>query len=281
MTADTIETRNHVHAMWASVAAAWENYADDVDDRGRAMTATMLTGARIAEGDHVLELASGPGGAGIAAAVKVGRTGRVVVSDVVPAMVQIAQQRAERLGLGNVEATVLDLEAIDQPDASFDVIICREGLMFAVQPERALAEIRRVLRPGGRFTASVWGPRPANPWLGVLLDVLSEAIGRPVPPPGMPGPFALADTDELGRLLEEARFAEAHIDTVSVPLHAASFEAWWARTRAIAGPVTAIINNLGPARQTDLEQHLRTALAPFQTATGLELPGTSHLISAE
>src|ERR671936_1371604 len=59
--------------------------------------------------------------------------------------------------------------------------------MFALDPARAVAEIRRILRPGGRLALAVWGPRARNPWLGVVFDAVSAQLGAPVPPPGIPG----------------------------------------------------------------------------------------------
>ena len=80
--------------------------------------------------------------------------GEVVLSDVVPDMTAIASARARALGLTNVSTRVLDLEAIEQPDDSYDIVLCREGLRFVTHPDRALSEIRRVLRPGGRQSPS-------------------------------------------------------------------------------------------------------------------------------
>ena len=87
-------------------------------------------------------------------------------------------------GAARISTRVLDLEQIDVPDASFDIVVCREGLMFALDPARAVAEIVRVLRPGGRVAVAVWGPRDRNPWLGVLADAVHRQTGAPVPPPG-------------------------------------------------------------------------------------------------
>ena len=73
---------------------------------------------------------------------------------------------------------------------------------------RAAREIRRVLRPGGRVALAVWGPRDRNPWLGIIFDAVSAQLGRPVPPPGVPGPFSLADADGLAALLTGAGLAD-------------------------------------------------------------------------
>ncbi len=137
---------------------------------------------------------------------------------------------------------VLDLEQIEQPDGSYDVVLCREGLMFAPDPARAAREIHRVLRPGGRVALAVWGPRERNPWLGVVLDAVSAQIGAPVPPPGVPGPFSLGDADRVAELLSGAGLADVVVDELATPLRAGSFEEWWTRTSALAGPLANMLS---------------------------------------
>ena len=187
--ADGADLRAHMHGMWAAVAAAWGEHAEYVDERGARVTAELLRRSQPRPGDRVLELACGPGGVGLAAAELIAPGGEVVLSDVASEMTDIAAARAVALGLGNVSARPLDLEDIDEPGGSYDVVLCREGLMFATDPARAAREIRRVLRPGGRVAIAVWGPRESNPWLGLVFDAVSAQIGEPVPPPGVPGPF--------------------------------------------------------------------------------------------
>ncbi|MEA2176885.1 MAG: hypothetical protein QOG77_182, partial [Solirubrobacteraceae bacterium] len=172
---DRADVRSRVHGMWAAVAPGWEEHADYADGRTAALADRLLALCAPAPGDRVLELACGPGGLGLAAAARVAPGGEVVLSDVVPAMTAIAGRRAA--GVSNVRTRVLDLEAIDEPDGSYDVVLCREGLMFATDPGAAALEMRRVLRPGGRVGVSVWGPRERNPWLGLVLDAVSEMLG--------------------------------------------------------------------------------------------------------
>jgi len=256
--------------MWQSVAPGWGEHADYVDARGAGLTARLLELARLEPGDRVLELACGAGGLGLAAAE---RADEVVLSDVAPAMVEIAAARARERRV-DVETLTLDLDAIEQPDASYDAVLCREGFMFADDHARAAAEIARVLRPGGRMALAVWGPRERNPWLSIVLDVVSEHLGAPVPPPGVHGPFALSDADALRELL--APFADVAIEEVEVPLRAGSFDEWWARTTALAGPMAQLLKQLP---ETELRARARDRVHAYLTPAGLDIPGMSLVAS--
>ena len=186
--------------MWAAVADAWEQHADFVEARGASSRGTCSPRRSRSRASDVLELAAGAGDVSLAIAPLVA-PGEVVVSDVAAEMAAIAARRAEARGLANVSPPAFGIEAIDSDDATFDVVLCREGLMFAADPALAVREISRVLRPGGRAAVAVWGPKAENPWLGIVFDAVSAQLGRPVPPPGMPEPFALADAARLEQLL--------------------------------------------------------------------------------
>jgi SAM-dependent methyltransferase len=265
------------HAMWASVADAWGANAEYVDSRGAALTEQMVERSGVQPGDRVLELACAAGGTGLAAAQRVGAEGEVVLSDVVPEMTAVAAARAAELGVTNVRTLVLDLEQIDQPDGTYDAVLCREGLMFAVDPAHACGEIRRVLRPGGRAAIAVWGPRDRNPWLGIVLDAVSAEVGMPVPPPGIPGPFALDDAQQLLELLSGAGFTDVSVDEIVVPMRAGSFDEWFTRTLSLAGPLATIVASLPDDTAQAIRARLEDAVRPYDTADGLELPGVSLL----
>jgi SAM-dependent methyltransferase len=277
---DADELRARLHGMWTAVAGAWGEHAEYADARGAAVTEQMLAASRPQPGERVLELACGPGGVGIAAARLVAPGGDVVLSDVVAEMTAIAAARAAAAGADNVQARVLDIESIDEPDASYDVVLCREGLMFAPDPARAASEIRRVLRPGGRVAIAVWGPRERNPWLGLVFDAVSAQTGTPVPPPGVPGPFSLGDSATVVALLADAGLAGVQISELPTPLRAGSFEEWWARTSALAGPLAKILAALPEGAAQALRERLRDAVRPYTTPSGVEIPGVTLIASA-
>ena len=275
------EMRAQLHGMWAGVADSWAEHAEYAEYRGSLVTRRLLELAAPRPGDRVIELACGPGAVGLAAAELVGPGGQVVLSDVVPEMTAIAAARAEAAGIGNVVTRELDLERIEEPDGTYDVVLCREGLMLVLDPARAASEMRRVLRPGGRLALAVWGPRESNPWLGVIFDSVTAELGVQVPPPGVPGPFSLDDVDKVRDILAEAGLAQVEVRELPTPYLTASFEEWWSRTGALAGPLAKMLGALPEDKATALRERARNAISQFQTdAGGLEIPGVSLIASA-
>src|SRR6476620_10834197 len=272
------EIRAQTRARRDGVAGGWEQHADYVETRGAHVTELMLARTAPRPGERVLELASGAGDIAIAAAPLV-VPGEVVVSDVAAELVDIAARRAAARGLANVTPRVFGVEAIDDEDASYDVVLCREGLMFAVDPELAAREIARVLRPAGRTALAVWGPRAQNPWLGCVFDAVSAQFERPMPPPGIPGPFALSEPGRLEQLLA-GELEAVEVEKVAVTLIAASFDGWWSRVSALAGPLSSILGGMSGEAQTALRGRLEDAVLPYRTADGgLSFPGVSLLAS--
>lgn len=252
--------------MWNSVAPAWEANASFVDDHLAAATELLLDAAEISEGADVLELASGPGGAGLAAAARVGPAGSVLLSDDAPDMVAAAARRSAELAY--VRTALFDESAIDAPEDSFDAVISRHGLMFAEDTAAAVRDAVRVLRPGGRFAAMTWGPRAENPWLGVLLDAVGDELGVPFPPATIRGPFALDDADALARDLREGGLRDVRVDRVAAPMRVATLDEWWERVPKFAGPMAMALAAMQPETRAAIERRARESGARAATPHG-------------
>jgi SAM-dependent methyltransferase len=269
--------RASLRAIWTSAAPSWGEHAGHIDTRSAGVTQAMLDAACLHRGARVLELACGPGGVGLAAAEIVGPDGAVVLSDVAPEMTAIAAQRAQAAGLTNVTTREVDLEQIDYPEATFDAVLCREGLMLVPDPASAVREARRVVRPDGRAVFTVWGPRQRNPWLGLLFDAITAELGAPVPPPGVPGPFSLADPGALEALLLAAGFVGVAVREIPTPMRTASVDDWWSVVPSLAGPIAQLLASLPDEVTAAIRAHVGAAMADFATPHGYELPGVSIL----
>jgi ubiquinone/menaquinone biosynthesis C-methylase UbiE len=251
--------------MWDSVAPGWEANAEFVDRHLAPATEALLDAAAIGEGSAVLELACGPGGAGLCAAARVGPGGTVVLADVAPEMVAVAARRGH--GRAQISTVVCDQGAIATADDRFDAVIARHGLMFAEDHVAAVREATRVLRGGGRYAAMTWGSREQNPWLGCVLDAVGEQFGVPFPPPAVRGPFSLDDPALLRNVLQDGGLEDVAVQSLATPMPAASLQAWWERVPKLAGPLAIALEGMEPEVREAIEQR---ALAAGERASSRE-----------
>jgi SAM-dependent methyltransferase len=255
--------------MWDSVAKGWEANAEFVDGHLAPATIALLDAASIDDGDVVLELAAGPGGAGLAAAARVGTAGRVVLSDSAPEMVAVARRRAA--ADPRIETAVFEQDSIAFEDGSFDAVLSRHGLMFAEDPAAAIREAARVLRPRARYAAMTWGPRAQNPWLGLVLDAVGEQFGVPFPPPHVRGPFSLDDPASLQSALEEGGLADVRVESLQTPMRSQSLQAWWDRVPQLAGPLAMALAGMEQDVREAIEQRALRAAEAVMRPDGNEI----------
>ena len=177
--------REATYEIAEAIAATWERRRADVKELATPVREWMLGELRPQQGDTVLELAAGVGDTGFEAATIVGQSGRLITTHVSPAMLEAARRRGADLGVANVDYRVMDAERIELDDDSVDGVLCRFGYMLMADPAAALAESRRVLRPGGRLTLAVWGALERNPFFGIIAVTLVQRgyIAPPEPPP--------------------------------------------------------------------------------------------------
>jgi hypothetical protein len=121
---------------------------------------------------------------------------------------------------------------------------------------------------------------PARAWLALVFDAVSAQLGAPVPPPGVPGPFSLDDAGRLADVLRAGGLEAVAVGELAVPLRAGSFDEWFTRTSAIAGPLAQRLAALPEAARTALRARLQEATAEYAGSGGaLEIPGVSLIAS--
>ncbi len=199
-------------------------------------------------------------------------------------MLEGARERAIALGLANVEFQALNAEWIDLPVASVDAVLCSWGYMLMADPAAALAETRRVLRPGGRVALAVWDTLESNPWalLPARELIARGLVPRPdpdAPPP--PGPFALAAPGRLQELLEQAGFVEVRIDALELVRRHASFAELWETTLDLSRAFHDAVLSRPASEIAEIEASVAERFAPYTAADGtLEIPARTLVAAA-
>jgi SAM-dependent methyltransferase len=205
---------------WAERAAAWRRWHPILTEWWQSLTDLIVERADIRPGMAVLDLASGTGEPALTIAPLVGPEGSVTATDVIPEMVAIAADHAAEAGRTNMHFREADAEALPFADASFDRVTCRLGVMYFPEVPRALREVRRVLRPGGRAVFVTWGPQEHIDYLTSTLGVLLryQDVPPPAPAPDAPHPLRFARSGSLSAALRDAGFTEVREETPIVPL---------------------------------------------------------------
>ena len=279
---DSTKERARSLAQWSAAARAWTDFADHLETINAPFTKLLLAGAKLAPGQAVLDLASGPGDPALTIAEKVSPGGRVVATDQAPEMVAGAEARAARRGLDNFEAQTADAEELPFPDASFDRVTSRFGAMLFVDPIQGLSEARRVLRPGGRVAMMVWGPPDRTAMFGLVPKVLGKIVDLPPPDPDAPSATrfgakgALADVFRAAGLeaVEEARRA--------VPMRwgRGAVEAW-ASMKGLMASLPPVLARLEEAQRKRLDEAMIGALEGFTEDGQVVLPAEVVLVTGE
>src|SRR5579884_3945462 len=160
---DPARYKETTRQQWQDAADAWHRWGPTLEAWLGAATEQMLEGCWIGPGSRVLDVAAGAGGQTLAAARRVGPSGLVLATDIAPNLLAYAAADARLAGLANVETLVADGEALDTlAEGSFDAVISRVGLIYFPDQQRALAGMRRALRPDGRIGAIVYSTPDRN-----------------------------------------------------------------------------------------------------------------------
>ena len=204
------------------------------------------------------------------------RGARVIAADLSPAMVAAARRR----GIANAEHRVMDMQAIDLPDASIDAVVSRFGYMLVPDAGLALRESRRVLRPGRPLAFATWAPAQRNPWATAYGPVLIERGLQEPPQPGQPGQFALGDPEQIEALAHAAGFAEVSVEEVAVEYRFPDWAEYRRVVTGLAASLRATLEELDASVRAEIDDAARARLERYLGVEGYVLPGVALVTSA-
>jgi ubiquinone/menaquinone biosynthesis C-methylase UbiE len=256
----------------------WDLAAHDYEPLWQSQLAEaqsiLLSLASLSPGEQVLDIACGTGLVAFDAARAVRAGGRVLGVDLSGQMVDAARQRAAELELSNCTFARMDAERLALADASFDVALCGLGLMYMPDPEQALHEMRRVLRPGGRLALAVWGERSRCGWSALFEIIAAEVAGEVCPLF-----FRLGQHDTLARLCASETFATIeHRRIATTLIYADSNEACDAAF--VGGPAALAWSRFSAAVRARVRTRYLDSIEPWRFGDGYRVPGEFVIVSA-
>jgi SAM-dependent methyltransferase len=270
---DAAKYKNAQREQWNKDGAAWRRWTPTLDRWYGAATRHMLDLARVQPNQRILDIAAGAGDPAVSAAERVGPGGYVLATDISEGIVALALEVARERGLKQIETRAMDGEALDLPDASFDAVLCRLGLMYMPHPVTALREWRRALKPGGRVAVAVFSTPDRNSWGALPASIIRQRAQLPPPVPGQPGPFSLGGSGVLEGLFRQAGFADPEVRVVPVPHMAASAAEYVRVAREAFGGFNAMMAHLSPEEHQSVWNEVEASLRSFESAGGFEVPG--------
>jgi len=231
----------------------------------------MLDLVNVAEGSWVLDVGAGAGDSTLVAAQRVGSSGRVLATDVSASMLEVAAELGRQAGLNNVDIRVVDAQRLDLDPDSFDAAVSRNCLMLIPDYQQALTNIRRVLKPGGRFAAIVFSTPDRCPYLSLPHAIVFRVGRLTSPAPERFGEFRLGAPGVLEDAYRTAGFREISVHTVPTRRRFPTLGEAMQYARGPL-PLRELMARLSRAEQEQAWAEIERALAQFVGPQGYDSP---------
>ncbi len=269
--------------FWEDIAPDWLASLEHTDLVASPFGESAMNGLSLQSGQRVLDIGCGAGSTTLEIARRVGPSGQVVGLDIAPAMIAAANGFASAAGIPNATFRVADAQVEPFAPGSFDAAFSQFGVMFFADPVAAFTNLRGALRPGGVLSFACWENIFANEWMFVPGSAVVAVTGSlpPMPGPGEPGPFSLADSAQIGSVLGEAGFDDVEIvsQAEAVVLRDEQIESLVSLSQRV-GPVREALRTADDATKTLITSAVRKAILDRAVEGVVSLSATAFIVSA-
>ena len=252
----------------------WRSEAARYDEINRVFGEALIDAAHLSPGERVLDVGCGAGAIALEAARRVHPGGAVLAVDISPDLVAVARDRVASAGAEEVVLVEADAAAYPYDEEAFDVLVSRNGLMFFNDPEAALVNLARALRPGGRIVFTAPQALDRNPWIMVAGAAAAPHVGIPAGvAPGQPGPLGLADSSFIADVLERAGFTAVEIKELTGSMRIGTNVDDAVDFIRSMPMVRHLLSGAPPANQAAAIEAVQQALADHATPDGVVIHG--------
>jgi ubiquinone/menaquinone biosynthesis C-methylase UbiE len=265
---DPVRYKEGQRQGWGSAAPAWKRWWKRIEPDLQPVSDRMMELADLQTGQRLLDVATGLGEPAVTAARRVGPSGHVVATDLSSDMLDIGRERADKLGLENIDFRQMDAEALTLPQQSFDAIFCRFGLMYLPDLQKALDGMCNLLVPGGCLVAAVWGMPQKVPFISVPMDVAQRELEVPPPSPELPGAFRLANTHTLRSMFRQVGFAGVYTEPMSLLFRWLSVDDFVSFQQELLMPLNALLAQYSIERQINVWRAIARAAEQYMVLDG-------------
>jgi SAM-dependent methyltransferase len=269
---DPAKYKETTREQWQSAADAWNDWGPLLRTWLGPATDIMLDMAKIGPGARVLDVAAGAGDQTLQTAARVGPSGYVLATDISSKILDFAAQNARVAGFATVETKVLDGETLDVHESSFDAVISRVGLIYFPDQQRALAGMKRALKPGGRVAAIVYSTAENNKFFSIPVSIIRRRANLPAPLPGQPGPFSLGAAGALEDQFAKAGFRDIETRRVAAPVKLTTAVEFIRFAKESFGALHQMLASLDQDGRNAAWAEIEQQLKAFERPSGFEGP---------
>lgn len=255
MEAQLEQIREQQKATWNKFSPGWKKWDEFTMNWLRPMGEEIIHSLKLKDTDTVLDVAAGTGEPGLTIAGIV-KKGKVTITDLAEGMLEVARENAAKKGITNYETVACDISELPFDNETFDAVSCRFGFMFFPDMLMAVKEMVRVLKPGGRIAAAVWGVPGKNVWVTAIMSTINKNMELPAPPPGAPGMFRCGNPGFLADLFKQAGLKNISEKEINGKLNCGSNENYWLFMNEVAAPVVAALSKADDAMKEKIKKEV-------------------------